>query len=361
MENKKAQIAIILIIIVLIIIGFFLIKLTLKQKPTPWQPTKDYYIIDSHAHLIIYNENQGLEDTAKIFVEEMDKYGIDKALLLSVTEATVRETGSFELARKQNDDVFAASELYPKRFDVFVGLDYEGFNNPNWGSNAVKKLDNQITEGAKGVKSHIGNARNIVGLNKALNLPTTHSFMSDKKLVPVFDELAKLNAPFLVHVSIVEDWKEENKPINKALVNDFEKLVAAQPNTKFILAHLGQHSIEKMTELFDKYPNLYVDSSGLKKYVRTKGDADKTRAFLIKYQDRILFGTDYWPYRGGENTEGTWPEREKYRPYGTYRQILEGDLGKLFIDNAGDKLYSIGLPENVLQKIYHVNSEKVFG
>ena len=73
------------------------------------------------------------------------------------------------------------------------------------------------------------------------------------------------------------------------------------------------------------------------------------RRFLIKYQDRILFGTD------------TTPRREAFRIY--YRFLETDDE---YFDCAASHhlqgfwmIYGIHLPPEVLEKIYHKNAERV--
>ena len=82
------------------------------------------------------------------------------------------------------------------------------------------------------------------------------------------------------------------------------------------------------------------------------------RKFFIKYQDRILFGTD----GGNDFGEKGWTFEKYYR---TYFEFLETD-NEYFsyplqgVVNQGNwKIYGINLPDSVLAKIYYKNAEKI--
>ena len=68
--------------------------------------------------------------------------------------------------------------------------------------------------------------------------------------------------------------------------------------------------------------------------------------FFVKYQDRILFGKDSYQ-----------PEEDPY-----YWRVFEtnGDYFDYYRPyHAFWKLYGIGLPDEVLKKIYHANAERL--
>ena len=99
----------------------------------------------------------------------------------------------------------------------------------------------------------------------------------------------------------------------------------------------------------DVYPNLFVDIDAR---ISDLGRQPYTaRKFLIKYQDRVLFGTD------------TAPNAEAYRIY--YRFLETDDE---YIDPAGGHhlqarwmIYGVHLPDEVLEKLYNKNALKILG
>ena len=49
--------------------------------------------------------------------------------------------------------------------------------------------------------------------------------------------------------------------------------------------------VDQIAERFDRYPNFAVDTAARIPYLMRQSP-EKVRAFLIKYQDRVLYGTD---------------------------------------------------------------------
>jgi len=128
------------------------------------------------------------------------------------------------------------------------------------------------------------------------------------------------------------------------------RVIARHPKTTFICAHFANNpeDLAAVGRWLDSYPNMYVDVDAR---ISELGRQPYTaRKFFLKYQDRIMFGTD------------TAPNRDAYRMY--YR-FLETD-DEYFDCASGHHrqgfwmIYGLFLPEDVLEKIYHKNAERLF-
>ena len=53
----------------------------------------------------------------------------------------------------------------------------------------------------------------------------------------------------------------------------------------------------RLTKLLDRFPNLYCDLSAESGLNALRRDPENARAFLTRYQDRLLFGRDFWDDR----------------------------------------------------------------
>ena len=127
-------------------------------------------------------------------------------------------------------------------------------------------------------------------------------------------------------------------------------MIERDPQTTFIGAHFAKNSKDLATvrQWLDKYANLVIDfASRINELGRQPYTA---RRFFIRYQDRILFGTD-----------GPWPELrlsyywrflETYDEYFPYSEKSPPPQGFW-------RIYGIGLPDDVLKKIYHENAIRV--
>src|SRR5690606_13291075 len=97
----------------------------------------------------------------------------------------------------------------------------------------------------------------------------------------------------------------------------------------------------------DAYPNFYVDIDAR---ISELGRQPYTaRDFMIKYQDRILFGTD------------TAPDAEAYRLYYRFLETKDEYIDPTKAHHLQGRwmIYGLHLPDQVLEKIYYKNAVKL--
>ena len=135
-----------------------------------------------------------------------------------------------------------------------------------------------------------------------------------------------------------------------------EAVIRDHPNTTFVVAHVGSYAenLGQVGKWLEKYPNMYVDvAARLDQLGRQPYTA---RAFVERWQDRVLFGTDY---EGRFTMERT---REFYHTHFRFFQTWDEYFDHPFPDFLGQwKVCGLGLEESVLKKLYHDNAAKVFG
>lgn len=130
-----------------------------------------------------------------------------------------------------------------------------------------------------------------------------------------------------------------------------ERVIARHPKTTFVGAHLAESSenLTYVAKLLESYPNLYVDISA--RTPELGRQPYTAREFILKYADRILFGTDLLP------------EVEMYHLY--YRFLETTDEYFEYPSHASRQgrwnIYGIFLPEEVLRKVYRENALKLLG
>jgi len=183
---------------------------------------------------------------------------------------------------------------------------------------------------------------------------------------------ARYNRPVVIHVAdpaafftpldrFNERWHELNEhpnwlfhgerfPSRDEILMQRNRVIAKHPKTTFICAHFANNpeDLETVGKWLERYPNMYIDVDAR---ISELGRQPYTaRKFFLKYQDRIMFGTD------------TTPRRDAYRIY--YRFLETDDE---YFDCAGGHqrqgfwmIYGLFLPEDVLEKVYHKNAERIF-
>ena len=120
--------------------------------------------------------------------------------------------------------------------------------------------------------------------------------------------------------------------------------------TTFISAHVASNAEDLATvgRWLDENPNLYVEiASRIAELGRQPVSA---RRFLIKYQDRVLFGTD-----------GPWPE-ERVRLYWRFLETEDENFPyseRPFPPQGFWNIYGVDLPDETLRRLYHANAMRI--
>lgn len=311
--------------------------------------------IDVHNHLG-GGANTLTQERVDNYLKVMDQTGVQTVINLD---------GGWDNRLKET--LAALDESHPGRFLTFTLINFAGIDEPGWADRESARLIASFEAGAKGLKFH-----KSFGLSYRYKDGTLVP-IDDPKLDPIWNICAKYNRPVMIHTADPaafftpldknnERWHELNEhpnwsffgeqfPSREELLEQRNRVIATHPETTFIGAHFGNapEDLASVQKWLDDYPNFYIDiDARISELGRQPYSA---RKFLIKYQDRIMFGTD------------TTPRVEAYRIY--YR-FLETD-DEYFDCSASHHLqgfwmiYGVFLPDEVLRKIYHDNAAKLFG
>jgi predicted TIM-barrel fold metal-dependent hydrolase len=273
------------------------------------------------------------------------------------------------------DQVMKLSEPFRDRFVQFARVNWDGINDPGWSERAAAELERCFRAGAQGLK-----------ISKKLGLTVQNpdgSYIQcdDPRMDAVWEMCAKHDKPVMHHVSdafarfqpigpeneryeagLWRDSPEGNysgtgHPTHEEICAHREKMLAKHPDTRFVLAHIAMmgYDLKAVSALLDNYPNADVEVSAA---IQEVGRQPYTaRAFLLKYQDRVLLGTDGTRARQ-DDADGFW--RPHFRFFETYDEYFDHPaqlLSPLGAPLHGRwKIYGISLPDEALRKIYYENA-----
>ncbi|MHA2225917.1 MAG: amidohydrolase family protein [Candidatus Hodarchaeales archaeon] len=193
--------------------------------------------------------------------------------------------------------------------------------------------------------------------------------ISNPTFEPVFTKIEDYNLPLDIHVSDPDVWyskkylDKKRYRTKKQAISEFVDVLKRVPSLKVISVHFGSlpESLDQLTEILEKFKNLYVDTASTKWIIRELGkDTQKSRAFFIRYQNRILFASDLscgW----GDRTEDYFATR-----YWTQRVFWETNFKNVDLpfpdDDNSEKTFinGLGLPQSVLENFYWKNAVKFF-
>ena len=317
-------------------------KSTLVVPEHPISRAK-FPFIDVHSH----QRNMSADGLAKLVVD-MD--ALNEGIMVNLSGGSGKDL---------NDKITSIQKNFPNRFVVFANVDFDGVGKEGWTTKAVAQLEEDIKNGAKGLKVY-----------KSLGLYNKDSSgkrlaIDDLRLGAIWDKCGELGVPVLIHAADPkqfwddmdadnERWLElKTHPRRKRSATDpapWEQIIAEQhnmfkkhPKTKFINAHMGWYAndLGKLGELLDEMPNMNV---GIAAVIAELGRQPRAaRAFFIKYQDRILFGKDSWQPNEFPTYFRVLESNDEYFPY--YKKY-----------HAFWAMYGLGLPDDVLKKVYYKNA-----
>ncbi|ABF39663.1 amidohydrolase 2 [Candidatus Koribacter versatilis Ellin345] len=310
-------------------------------------------VFDVHQHV---NDAARIEEhmDPKELVARMDKLNIKSIVIL---------TGMW--GDKLQHVIDEMVKPYPGRFLVFTQIDWSKIDDPNFSEEMVAQIDDGVRRGARGLK-----------VLKDLGLGVkdkTGKFVTvdDPRLDPVWEECGKLGIPVFIHVTDPEaffypvdgqneryeelinhpDWSFAGPKFPKKIdiLEARNRAFAKHPNTRFVALHMGNwpENLDYVGQVLDKYPNSMVEFGA--REAELGREPRRAREFFLKYQDRIMFGTDVGP------------EEAMYQNY--FRWLETADEYFDYWDAPGQgrwKIYGMALPDDVLEKVYHLNADKLF-
>ncbi|MDX1666267.1 MAG: amidohydrolase family protein [Saprospiraceae bacterium] len=251
---------------------------------------------------------------------------------------------------------------YENRIAIFTNVDFDGFGTPGWTEKAVQRLEEDVRNGAVGLKIY----KSLGMYNE--DAEGERIAVDDPRIDPIWAKCGELGIPVLIHSADPkpfwephdannERWLElklrprrkrgdDNPAPWQQIIEEQHNLFKKHSNTTFINAHFGWYAnnLQKLDSLLVEIPNMYVEFGAV--IAELGRQPRNARRFFEKYQDRILFGKD------------------SYRPneYATYFRVLETadeyfPYYKRY--HAFWRMYGLDLPEEVLKKIYFENALKI--
>ena len=271
---------------------------------------------------------------------------------------------------------------HPDRVYVFGGLDISAlFTAPSTCGASFADYVGKLTQmGCDGIKMIEGKP----DIRKILPVPPFDSPAYE----PYWAALEESDIPLVFHVNDPEEfWDAERIPDwaraqgwyygdgtyinNETQYAEVLHVLERHPNLKVIFAHFFFLSAQlpRLADLLDRFPNMCVDlTPGIEMYGAFSRDPQAARDFFIRYQDRIVFGTDIGA-KALLNTPGLGIEPgESGLRIRVVRSMLEND-GEYTLDVGDGFLFGrfagpyrgLSLPEGVLRKIYSANFERLAG
>ena len=275
-----------------------------------------------------------------------------------------------------------------KIFHFATTLSMQGFGTPGWTERTISALDDAFASGAVAIKlwKNIGMV--------ATDAAGKRIFLDDPRFDGVMAHLERRGIPLIAHQAEpkncwlpLDQMTTENdrsyfrehpeyymylhpeEPSYEVLMATRDRFVARHPKLAFDGAHMAslEWSVDELARFFDRYPNAVVDLAARMSNLQVQSNADiaKVRGFFIKYQDRILYGTDLTdsppdPAARAQNPPATADfAREADQVWRADWRYLATPLPQR-VDAIDADARGLDLPRAVIDKIYWKNARRFF-
>jgi predicted TIM-barrel fold metal-dependent hydrolase len=139
-----------------------------------------------------------------------------------------------------------------------------------------------------------------------------------------------------------------------------DRFVARHPDLSFDGAHMAslEWSVDELAAFLDRYPNANVDLAARMTQVQYQSvrDYDKVRNFFIKYQDRLMYGTDLT--QNPEDDRAQFAKDAEAFWQSDWRYLATTEPQRVDAINADVR--ALALPRAVIDKIYYGNARRIF-
>ncbi len=319
--------------------------------------------IDAHIHINTFRNTlaeQAVEDNfifISINVDAFPDYSIEKQQAFTV---------------KQHEN-------YPDRFFYLTTFRVKGFEEPGWQDDVLKYLKESFSKGAIGVKvwKNIGmGEKTITGKDIFIDDPIFDpviSFLEGEK-IPLTGHLGEPKSCWLPLDQMIMpgdiDYFSKNpeyhmylhpeRPSYNMQIESRDKLLEKHPGLVYVGAHLGslEWSIDELAKRLDAFPLMSVDLTERICYLQYQSvqDWDKVHNFFLKYQDRLLYGTDII----SDGTQNPEEERKKAHDLWINDWIYFNTDNYISVTGFSHLFRGLKLPKNVVDNIYSKNARRIY-
>jgi len=279
-----------------------------------------------------------------------DTLSYRKQLVTQVSDA-------FVLMRSSHGHVALCTTFDPYKFD-----------EPSFTADSIRQLDENFAQGAIAVKIWKNVGMEIRDRSGKFVMP------DDGKFALIYKDIAQRGKTLMAHLAEPDvawgppdpsdpSWSyyqanpqwflyhRPDFPTKKTILEARDHVLANNPELRVVGVHLGsmEKDLDAIAKHFDQYPNFAVDTAARIEYLMA-APPEKVRAFVIKYQDRILYGTDLDLSADADLQQALSDWQATY--VRDWRFFASGET----FEQDGRTVHGLDLPQPVLHKIFRTNA-----
>jgi hypothetical protein len=319
--------------------------------------------IDSHIH--IRTASNAISDQASA----------DNFYLVNVSVA--HSDSSLIIQEK-----FALQQItaHPKQILYITAFSMKNWDSADWTAQTIRQLKEAFANGALGIKiwKNIGMVeRDVTGDLIMIDNPRFDSVIQfvidqNKTVLGHLGEPKNCWLP-LEQMTVNNDrnyfkdhpeyhmYLHPEYPSYEEQINARDRFLARHPDIRFVGAHLAslEYDVDSLALRLDRFPHMAVDMAERICHLQhqSKNNRSKLRKFMIKYQDRLIYGTDLGMRENTPSEEAK--ARLHMRWKNDWKYFTTGEI--MSADEVNGEFKGLKLPKSVVDKIYYSNAVKWFG
>jgi predicted TIM-barrel fold metal-dependent hydrolase len=268
----------------------------------------------------------------------------------------------------QIDDALALVHSSGGHIALCTTFDPYKFDNPTFSADAIKQIDRDFTEGAVAVK---------IWKNIGMEIKESggqYVMADDPKFAPIYKDIASRGKTLMTHQAEPDvawgppdasdpSWSYYQKnpqwyvgdrpgfPTKQRILEARDHVLANNPELRMVGVHLGsmERNLDNIASHLDRYPNLAIDTAARMEYLMLM-PPEKVRAFLTKYQNRVLYGTDLELLPDANLSDALADWQSTYTR--DWKFLATGEI----LNVKGKQMRGLNLPQSVLRKIFRDNA-----
>jgi predicted TIM-barrel fold metal-dependent hydrolase len=272
----------------------------------------------------------------------------------------------------QRTDILKVRQNTHGRAAFSTTFDPYGFEQPGFSARVISQINDDFAHGAVAVKIY-----KVMGMEMK-NKAGKWVMADDPAFEPIYRDIGAHNRTLIAHLAEPDScWQPPNPaspdssyykehpgeyayahpdwPSKEAILAARDHVLEQNPKLRLVGAHLGsmETNVDDIARRFDRYPNFVVDMAARVPYFMLQ-PRDKVRAFLLKYEDRVLYATDLVALPRSK-TEDTLAEMRN-----TYARDWKFFSTDQNVEYMGHTYQGLGLPRPVLRRLFHDNAARWF-
>jgi predicted TIM-barrel fold metal-dependent hydrolase len=336
------------------------------------RPAARYYVLEDFVRVEKIDAHVHVYGVADHFMEQAiaDHFGI---LDINVDDP------DYPPILAQRRDALALRQRYPGRVAFVATFSVEDFLSSGWSAAVLRDLDDALAQGAVGVK---------IWKNIGMALRDAHGryvMPDDARLEPIIAHLERHHVVLLGHqaeplncwlplerMTVRSDreyfsehpqyymYRHPEMPTHDSILAARDRMLRAHPALRFDAVHLAslEWDVDRVADFLDRFPGARVDVAARMVHLeyQAASQPQKVRRFLIRYQDRILYGSD--AAYGPDDSDPAAVRSLHDDWLADWRFLATADL--MHSADFAAAFHGLHLPREVIDKIYRRNAQTLF-